>query len=99
MATKNDTDALPQVHYLPISSMAAVKQPPRRRKLPAEVASLDEARESKFARLAAEAASQEAVARSLRSDIDQVTRDLHAAASSTLKLLYLARDRMELPQL
>lgn len=31
--------------------------------------------------------------------MDEATRDLHAAASTTLKLLYLARSRMGLPDI
>jgi hypothetical protein len=33
------------------------------------------------------------------SEFDEATRDLHAAASSTLKFIYLVRDRLGLPQL
>lgn len=32
-------------------------------------------------------------------EFDEATRDLHAAASTTLKLVYLVRDRLGLPQL
>ncbi len=31
--------------------------------------------------------------------LDDATRDLHAAASTTMKLVYLARERMGLPPL
>jgi hypothetical protein len=36
-------------------------------------------------------------AEAFASSVDDATRDLHAAASMTMKMVYLARDRMGLP--
>lgn len=57
-----------------------------------------------FAKVKARRARQfvdqgEQVVRPLEKSMDEATRDLHAAASSTMKLVQLARARLGLPDL
>lgn len=95
MATENDSTLSPvaaNVHHLPTSRFPRVKQSRHRGRLPAGVASLQEAR-------AAAQARGLAVATSLRTDLDEATRDLYTAADLALKMVFLTRDRLGLPRL